>query len=252
MSLPAKDLHGPGAWRRIVGPGYAHLAIATLALGFATEALAEGGGPKQSETAAKAAVARGGGVVVLDFSGGTHLGTIHPAVSGVHFDVDVDKEPERTGWITAAASFLAADLDGNGKIDDGRELFGAATDAVGGGVMQSGFDALKQLDSNGDGVIDRTDPAWGKLVLWRDADLDGVTDTNELTSLALSSVTKIGVDYEKVRPLPSAGPDAYTNKVIARAKFWGPPACGSDGCATFAVRFGSIPGGGALRMVRSH
>jgi hypothetical protein len=196
-------------------------------------------------------VAGNGGVVVLDFSGGTHLGTIHPAISGVHFDMNGDHANERTGWITAAASFLAADLDGNGKIDNGTELFGAATAAVDGNA-QNGFDALATLDSNHDGMIDRADPVWGKLTLWRDADLDGVTDANELTPLALSAVTKLTVVYEKVRPLPSAGPEAYTNKIVARAKFWGPPACGAEGCGTFGVRFGSIPGGDTLKMVRSH
>ena len=43
---------------------------------------------------------------------------------GTHFDLDGDKLKEKTSWTSNSDGFLSIDLDGNGKIDNGAELFG--------------------------------------------------------------------------------------------------------------------------------
>lgn len=57
--------------------------------------------------------------------------------------------------------FLALDRNGDGRID-GDELFGSE------GGPSNGFEHLRELDENRDGVIDAADPLFAKLLLFRD------------------------------------------------------------------------------------
>ncbi len=85
---------------------------------------------------------------------------------------------QKYGWPQAGAPghFLARDLNGNGLIDNGGELFGNLTHS-------SGFAALEELDSNDDGQIDRRDTAFNSLLLWNDANGDGISQAAELSRL---------------------------------------------------------------------
>jgi hypothetical protein len=89
-----------------------------------------------------------------------------------------------TDWPTAATPWIAIDLDGNGAIDSGAELFGSNTMLPDGMRASNGFIALAALDANHDGVIDRRDPAFASLVLWFDRDGDGRSTPDELVPLA--------------------------------------------------------------------
>lgn len=93
---------------------------------------------------------------------------------------------DHPGW------FLALDRDGSGKIDQKNELFGEDT-ATG---VKNGFEALKALDSNHDGVIDARDKDFKKLVLWQDRNGDGVSQPDELVAAA-SKVSRISLKYKK-------------------------------------------------------
>ena len=46
---------------------------------------------------------------------------------GVYFDLDNTGFAQRTAWVGGGAGFLALDLNGNGVIDNGGELFGDFT-----------------------------------------------------------------------------------------------------------------------------
>lgn len=93
-------------------------------------------------------------------------------------------EPVATDWPTAATPWIALDRDGDGAITSGLELFGDA------GGAKNGFEALAALDDNRDGVIDRADPAFAKLLLWADANGDRASSPAELSPLA-ETVTSI-------------------------------------------------------------
>ena len=85
---------------------------------------------------------------------------------------------------TATTPWLALDRDGDGAITSRAELFGDATLLGDGTTATNGFVALAALDSNGDGVIDHADPAFARLLLWSDRDLDRTSTPSELRPAA--------------------------------------------------------------------
>jgi len=87
-------------------------------------------------------------------------------------------------------ALVAMDRNGDGKITSANELFGDGQDKV-----KNGFEALRELDSNKDGVIDEKDKDFGKLVLWFDKNADGVSQKEELVPLK-SRIKSISLKYE--------------------------------------------------------
>lgn len=115
----------------------------------------------------------------------------------------------KTYWPDANSPgyFLAIDRNKNGKIDQKDELFGNNNSAA------NGFEALKEFDSNHDGVIDAKDKDFHKLVLWNDKDADGVSQSKEITKAKLK-LTKISLKYRvSAESLGKA-------EIRERAKFW--------------------------------
>lgn len=90
---------------------------------------------------------------------------------------------------------LVRDINGNGTIDSGRELFGSETLLENGSKAANGFEALKEFDTNADGVIDVNDAVFGQLRIWKDVDGNGRTDAGELLTLAEAGVQSISVNY---------------------------------------------------------
>jgi hypothetical protein len=92
---------------------------------------------------------------------------------------------------------LVLDLNHDGLINDGRELFGSGTAMLDNGVAAlDGFEALAQYDGNLDGVIDAQDDVFAQLQVWVDRNTDGKTDAGELVSLADAGVLSIDLRYE--------------------------------------------------------
>ena len=110
--------------------------------------------------------------------------------NGVYFDIDSDGFAEKTAWLNAKDAFLAIDRNKNGVIDNATELFGDLT-------AENGFEALKAMDSNGDGVIDANDAGWEDLMLWIDAINDGVSQSEELVSVKDAGIERIELNYQE-------------------------------------------------------
>jgi len=109
------------------------------------------------------------------------------------------------------------DRNGNGKIDDGTELFGDLT-------LQpitpspNGFIALAEFDKpenggNNDGIISENDYVFGSLLLWLDKNHDGVSQSAELRHLIDLDLKLIELDYKI-----SKRTDSYGNQFRYRAK----------------------------------
>ncbi|SMB26121.1 protein of unknown function [Sterolibacterium denitrificans] len=114
---------------------------------------------------------------------------------GVLFDHAADGFAERTGWIGRDDGLLVRDINGNGKVDSGRELFGSETLLENGSKAANGFEALTELDVNADRVIDANDVAFSELRVWKDTNSNGHTDTGELLTLAEVGVQSINLTY---------------------------------------------------------
>ena len=93
-------------------------------------------------------------------------------------------------WVNSDDGFLVFDKNNDGLISDGGELFGDDYVKEDGSKAVDGFDALSDLDTNGDGVIDTNDTDFSSLKVWRDINQDGITGEGELftlTELGISS-----------------------------------------------------------------
>ncbi|GHV56016.1 hypothetical protein FACS1894216_19510 [Synergistales bacterium] len=110
-----------------------------------------------------------------------------------YFDVDVNGFAEKTKWIDGTDGFLALDRNADGVINDGSELFGDKTLKNDGTIATSGFDALQELDSNNDGIIDANDAAYADLRVWADVNANGISEADELLTLEDLGIVSIDV-----------------------------------------------------------
>ena len=83
------------------------------------------------------------------------------------------------------------DRNHDGVINDGTELYGAATLRADGTRAGNGYAAMALEDSNHDGKLNASDAHWKDLQLWVDANHDGKTDAGELHGLAEFGITEL-------------------------------------------------------------
>jgi len=116
--------------------------------------------------------------------------------AGSLFDHNRDGIRTATGWVAADDGLLVRDLNGNGKIDNGGELFGDNTLLKNGNTAAHGYAALADLDDNGDGKIDASDAAFADLRVWRDLNQDGESQSNELLTLQDLGIQSLNTAYK--------------------------------------------------------
>lgn len=79
------------------------------------------------------------------------------------FDIDADGQEDEISFLNEGSGFLALDQNGDGKINDGSELFGTKSG--------DGFKDLAAYDEDGNGWIDEADDVFKNLKIWsKDAD----------------------------------------------------------------------------------
>ncbi|MBI5067351.1 MAG: hypothetical protein HZB56_03855 [Deltaproteobacteria bacterium] len=84
-------------------------------------------------------------------------------VSGTHpLDLDGDGSAEQVARLAPGSAWLARDLDGDGRVTGGGELFGPSTG--------DGYAEVRALDADGSGWVDEADPAFASLRLWSPAE----------------------------------------------------------------------------------
>jgi hypothetical protein len=111
--------------------------------------------------------------LVLDLAGPGGL------LSGTRdFDLDGVGATDRLRHLTPGSYYLGADLDGDGRIGDGSELFGTRSG--------DGFADLLGHDQDGNGFIDAADPLFAQLRLWNGTDVQPLL-------LAAFKIAAIGV-----------------------------------------------------------
>jgi len=130
---------------------------------------------------------------------------------GAYFDHDGNGLAEQTGLAAPDDGLLVRDIDGNGTIDSGKELFGDQTVLKNGSNAGNGFQALADLDDNLDGKIDINDAAFLQLKAWQDIDGDGYSSAGELKGLSDVGITAI---YLNSTPSTFTDPEGNTQTRI--------------------------------------
>ncbi len=74
------------------------------------------------------------------------------------FDLNADGKEEEISFAGKGSGFLALDRNGDGKINDGSELFGTKSG--------DGFKDLAAYDEDGNGWIDENDAVFSQLKIW--------------------------------------------------------------------------------------
>ena len=126
---------------------------------------------------------------------------------GVKFDLNGDGIREQTAWTAPGSklAFLALDRNGNGTIDDGSELFGNRTATGAPTGVEAMIRTLKGAGWVLAGGSRAGDPLYEKLLLWTDANHNGVSEPKELRP-AGELFTQIGLAYTR-----ATGSDANGN-----------------------------------------
>ena len=142
------------------------------------------------------------------------------AANGVVFNFLDDGVPLPMAWTVAGSSnsWLVLDRNGNGTIDNGKELFGDVTPQPP-SAAPNGFLALALFDAfgnggNENGKIDRQDAIYSQLRLWRDLNHNGISESSELQPLA-KLIRAIDLDYKESRRT-----DQFGNRFRYRAKVY--------------------------------
>ncbi|NLI75228.1 MAG: hypothetical protein GX442_02150 [Candidatus Riflebacteria bacterium] len=143
--------------------------------------------------------------LVLDLDGNGY--ELTEAGEGASFDIDGDGTTDRTGWVAGGDALLALDRNGNGTIDNGKELFGDQNGAA------NGFLELAKYDQNGDQKIDKNDNVYKALKLYRDLNGDGTIQKGEVSTLS-----QMGIAAIELRFIRSLG-ETKGNSLLLEASF---------------------------------
>jgi hypothetical protein len=141
----------------------------------------------------------GNSPIIIDTTGKGFLLT--SAEAGVMFDIRGNGDPMQIAWTAPGSgnAFLALDRNHNGRIDNGKELFGNFTEQPKSGAP-NGFLALAEFDKaenggNGDGIIDKNDAVFSQLLLWIDENHDGISQPKELHPLPELGLFSLALRY---------------------------------------------------------
>ncbi len=99
------------------------------------------------------------------------------------FDLDCDGKEDKISFAGKGSGFLALDKNGDGKINDGNELFGTKSG--------NGFADLAAYDEDGNGWIDENDSVFSNLKVWT-KDING---NDRLLALGEAGVGAIYLGY---------------------------------------------------------
>lgn len=138
-------------------------------------------------------------VIALDGAGPQTTG----AEGAQIFDLAGDGAFKPTSFVTGGTAFLALDRNGNGRIDDGRELFGDQHGAA------DGYAELARFDQNRDQRIDAQDEVFSALRLLHG---DG-----SLQSLDGAGITALSLDAGTMAARTSGGDEVFKRATVERA-----------------------------------
>lgn len=112
----------------------------------------------------------------------------------------------KIGWIKEPNFMFLTRPNSQGKVNGIQELFGDNTKGPDGLYSSNGFKALAKFDGTSgdgkrlvnipDGYIDKDDAIFNELRLWKDANLDGISQDSELFSLSQFNIDFLDLNYD--------------------------------------------------------
>lgn len=117
--------------------------------------------------------------VLIPLAGGLNVSDLVDRSASVLFDADGNGIPESRSWISPNAGWLVFDKSGRKQIDSGRSLFGNVTFWL---FWDNGYHAMRALDDDDDGQLSGRELEG--LAIWRDVNVNGVSDPGEVRTLA--------------------------------------------------------------------
>lgn len=104
------------------------------------------------------------------------------------FDLDTDGKADNINFVGAGSGFLALDRNGDGRINNGSELFGPATG--------NGFSELATYDQDHNGWIDENDAVYKDLRIWaKDAKGDDMLSDLKEKSVGAIALANAGTEF---------------------------------------------------------
>ena len=105
------------------------------------------------------------------------------------FDLDADGKTEDINFLAGGSGFLALDRNGDGKINNGSELFGTKSG--------DGFADLVALDSDKNGWIDENDAVYEQLRVWiKDASGKDLLSTLKQSNVGAIALARTETPFE--------------------------------------------------------
>ena len=155
--------------------------------------------------------------IIIDLTGDGF--TMTSAQAGVNFNFFGDGRQHQVAWTAAGANigWLALDLNGDGAIQNAKELFSNVSPQPD-SKQKLGFLALAVYDDpanggNHNGAIDQQDAVFSQLRVWVDKNHNGVSDPGELLTMQQAGIESISLHYDNAR-----WTDAYGNIFRYRSK----------------------------------
>ncbi len=114
---------------------------------------------------------------------------------GVEIDLDGDGIKDRVGrtYPGSQLALLWRDRNGNGKVEDGSELFGSSTLLRDGTLALNGYFALGDMDADHNGWVEPRDAGWSELLLWVDENHDSESQQREILTLDMAGIYALRV-----------------------------------------------------------
>lgn len=131
----------------------------------------------------------------------------------INFDFDGTGQPITTQWVAPNGNeaFVFIDLNRNGQVDNGTELFGDTMFLL--ETLQpatDGFAALGQynnplLGGNNDDTINDADLIWPHLHIWLDIDANGISTPDEIMTMQDANISAISLQTKQSNRQDASG-----------------------------------------------